>query len=150
MAVKVLQRLAPLHTDKISSSKSLSAASLASLRLKSNTSANVMQRWTIFLPYKIISENKLHSYFWRQKEKSRITSSRAPRREVVPSTIIVRSLGDFYVRHSSFAPFLIAMIFRNPGSRNKTDSSPLTCSKLPVQAPEQATEEENGESVDDN
>jgi hypothetical protein len=40
MAVEVPQQLAPLHIDKVSSSKPLSAAARASLRLNSSASAN--------------------------------------------------------------------------------------------------------------
>jgi len=44
MAVEVPQQLAPLHIDKVSSSKPLSAAARASWRLNSSASANMMRR----------------------------------------------------------------------------------------------------------
>src|SRR5215510_3882417 len=44
VAVEVPQQLAPLHTDKISSSKPLSAAARASLRLNSSASARTTRR----------------------------------------------------------------------------------------------------------
>jgi hypothetical protein len=43
-AVEVPQQLAPLHIDKVSSSKPLSAAARASLRVNSSASANTMRR----------------------------------------------------------------------------------------------------------